>query len=244
MENKRVAIIGAGISGLLACKYTLEKGFIPVVFEATKEIGGVWTQTIESTRLQSPKRTFEFTDFPWPSSVRGRYPHNTDVLKYIEAYAQHFELLPYIQLNTKVIGIDYVGVSDEEMDSWDFWSGNGKPFGSKGKWHILVQHAEDFTTQDYEVEFLILCVGRYSGLPNIPEFPLGEGPDVFSGTVIHSMEYSAMDNESARELIKGKKIAVIGSQKSAIDIAAECAAANGKKLLLIKSFIFRSVSDT
>lgn len=38
-----------------------------------------------------------------------------------------------------------------------------------------------------------------------------------------------MDNESARELIKGKKIAVIGSQKSAIDIAAECAAANGKK---------------
>lgn len=53
-----------------------------------------------------------------------------------------------------------------------------------------------------------------------------------------------MDNESARELIKGKKIAVIGSQKSAIDIAAECAAANGKKLLLIKSFIFRSVSDT
>ncbi|OIT34851.1 PREDICTED: probable flavin-containing monooxygenase 1 [Nicotiana attenuata] len=227
MENKRVAIIGAGISGLLACKYTLEKGFIPIVFEASNEIGGVWTQTIESTRLQSPKRTFEFTDFPWPSSVRGRYPHNTDVLKYIEAYAQHFELLPYIQLNTKVIGIDYVGVSDEEMDSWNFWSGNGKPFGSKGKWHILVQHAEDFTTQDYEVEFLILCVGRYSGLPNIPEFPIGEGPDVFSGTVIHSMEYSAMDNESARELIKGKRIAVIGSQKSAIDIAAECAAANG-----------------
>ncbi|MCD9640045.1 hypothetical protein HAX54_025059, partial [Datura stramonium] len=48
----------------------------------------------------------------------------------------------------EVIGIDFVGVSDDEMDSWDFWSGNGEPFGShhEGKWQILVQH-EDFTTQ-------------------------------------------------------------------------------------------------
>lgn len=63
----------------------------------------------------------------------------------------------------------------------------------------------------------------------MPEFPLGEGPDVFTGKVMHSMEYSAMDNESARELIKGKRVAVIGSQKSAIDIAAECASVNGKR---------------
>lgn len=146
MEEKRVGIIGGGISGLLACKYTLEKGLIPIVFEASNAIGGVWTQTIESTRLQSPKRTFEFTDFPWPKSVRGRYPHNKEVLKYVEDYAKHFGLMGYIQLNTKVIGINYVGVSGYDMDSWEFWSGNGNAFGSEGKWQILVQH-EDFTTQ-------------------------------------------------------------------------------------------------
>ncbi|MED6224311.1 hypothetical protein PIB30_082766 [Stylosanthes scabra] len=115
------------------------------------------------------------------------------------------------------------------MEKWNSWGGNVKPFSSKGTWHISLQHTKNFSTEVYEAEFVILCIGKYSGVPNIPLFPAGQGPEVFKGKVLHSMDYSALDNEVAAELIKDKRVTVIGSQKSAIDIATECAHANGVK---------------
>lgn len=224
---KQVGIVGAGVGGLLACRYVWESGFNPLVLEAKHSVGGVWAQTLQTTKLQNFKQEYQFSDFPWPSTVQEDFPDHNQVMEYIESYARHFNLLQFIKFNSTVKSIDYEGASGEEMVSWDLWNGDGDPFGSKGKWNITVEDRQTQLTEVYQVDFVILSVGMFSDLPNFPDFPPDKGPEAFNGKVIHSMEYSAMDDATAAKFIKGKRVAVVGIQKSALDIANECAVANG-----------------
>ncbi|XP_061355733.1 probable flavin-containing monooxygenase 1 [Gastrolobium bilobum] len=223
----QVGIIGAGISGLLACKYIREKGFHPIVFEAKSSIGGVWTKTLDTTKLQTPKSVYQFSDFPWPSSVTQEFPDHDEILNYITAYAHHFDLLNHINFNSQVLSIEYHGPPLQEMQAWHLWGGTGQPFTSKGKWTLSVKNTQNDSTEVYTVDFVILCIGRFSEVPNIPEFPPNNGPEIFGGKVIHSMDYASMDCQTATEFVKGKQVTVVGLQKSALDIAMECSAVNG-----------------
>ncbi|KAI7728402.1 hypothetical protein M8C21_016225 [Ambrosia artemisiifolia] len=224
MDKKQIAIIGAGVAGLTACKHCLSKGFNPIVFELESQVGGVWTKTIRTTRLQTPRYTYQFSDFPWQPSVTDNFPTQQQVLDYIRSYAAHFDLIPHIKFNSRVKGISYDGPSS---DTWSLWNGTGEPFPPEGKWHVTVENTQTATTKVYTVDFVILCLGRFKDAPNIPQFPTGKGPEVYQGQAIHSMEYSAMDNNKAAEFVKGKKVVVVGFGKTGLDIARECASVNG-----------------
>ncbi|KAI3694281.1 hypothetical protein L1987_77245 [Smallanthus sonchifolius] len=224
MEKKQIAIIGAGVGGLLACKYCLSKGFNPIVFDFGSEIGGVWARTIKTTRLQIPKPMYQFSDFPWPESVTDEFPTQHEMINYIRSYATHFNLTPHINFHSLVKGISYDGPSS---DRWSFWNGTGEPFPPEGKWNVRVENTQTGITQVYTVDFVILCVGRFKDVPNMPKFPAGKGLEVFRGKAVHSQTFAEMDHDAAAKLVKGKKVVVVGFGKSGLDIARECAAING-----------------
>ncbi|CAL4998795.1 unnamed protein product [Urochloa decumbens] len=230
VTKKRVAIIGAGPSGLTACKHALAKGFRPVIFEATDAVGGVWTRTLASTRLQTPAAAFRFSDFPWPAGVEDdEFPRHDQVAAYMAAYARRFGVLDCVRFGSRVLAAEFAGASEQEVAAWERWSGNGEAFGDgAGEWHLTVKHGESGETQKYAFDFLILCVGRY-GVAKHPKFPDEAGPEVFRGQVLHSMDYSRMPHADADELIRGKRVVVVGSGKSALDIVAQCAVANGSE---------------
>ena len=66
----------------------------------------------------------------------------------------------------------------------------------------------------------------------MPTFPSNKGPEVFKGKVLHTIDYCKLDKEATSDLVKGKKVVVVGYKKSAIDLAMECVQANqGNNLL-------------
>lgn len=56
-----------------------------------------------STNL--PKEVMDFPDFKFPTNMRESYILASDVLAYFQAYAEHFQLLPHIQLQQEVVRV-------------------------------------------------------------------------------------------------------------------------------------------
>ena len=90
MSVKRIAIIGAGNSGIGAFNACREQGFDVVCYEKTDQICGLWLfreQEIEgsasiyrSTTINTSKEMTPYSDFPPPKEFPN-YMHNTKMVK-------------------------------------------------------------------------------------------------------------------------------------------------------------------
>ncbi|KAM7459302.1 hypothetical protein LguiA_036296 [Lonicera macranthoides] len=220
--TSKIGIIGAGISGIAAAKQLSEHS--PIIFEATESIGGVWKHcSFRSTKLQTPRCDYEFSDFPWTQRDNSSFPSYKEILDYLYSYADHFDVLKFVKFNSKVVEIRFVG----DRDPADLKVGEyGSLLTGKHVWEVAVLTGSSETLQWYAFEFLVVCTGKYGDIPKIPDFPLNKGPEVFGGKVLHSLDYSKMNEEETTQLLKGKKVVIIGYKKSAIDLAVECAEAN------------------
>jgi cation diffusion facilitator CzcD-associated flavoprotein CzcO len=106
-DTDKVCIIGAGSSGLAAAKTFNERGIPFDCLEREKDIGGLWNEATETgvvyetTYLVSSRKYTGFGDFPIPDDYPV-YPSHRQALAYLRDYAQSFEILDRIELNTTV----------------------------------------------------------------------------------------------------------------------------------------------
>ncbi|KAJ1280384.1 hypothetical protein BS78_04G228400 [Paspalum vaginatum] len=221
--SARVAIIGGGVSGLAAAKQLAAHD--PVVFEATASVGGVWKHCVyRSTRLQTPRPGYEFSDYLWLNRDDPTFPTHAEVMDYLEGYADRFHLWRYIMFGAKVVDINFLGGA--AVGFTELWSGTGEPLQGKPMWEVGVSTAGSDAVRYCKFEFVVMCTGKYGDVPRMPVFQAGKGPEVFRGQVMHSLDYCKLSEEETVELMRGKKVVVVGYKKSAIDLALECAQAN------------------
>lgn len=172
MNNPKVAIIGAGCSGITAIKALKEAGITNIrCFEQNDQVGGNWiyssknshSSICKTTHIISSKRLSEYSDFPMPDDYPD-YPSHKQVLRYFHDYADAFDLNQFIDFKTKV-------KSAILLDS--------------GKWAIETDKERE------EFDFLLISNGHHS-VPRMPDLP-----GKFSGELIHSHHFK--NNEPFKE---------------------------------------------
>ena len=87
--SKTVAIIGAGASGIAACKACIEDDLCPIVYEKTNYLGGLWqyhdedvygvASIYKSTVINSSKELSAFSDFV-PEDRLPNFMHNKQMV--------------------------------------------------------------------------------------------------------------------------------------------------------------------
>ncbi len=189
----RVAVIGAGISGLTATKMLDDYGLDPTTFEASDRVGGNWafgnpnghSSAYRSLHIDTSKHRLSFKDFPMPEDYPD-FPHHTQIKDYLDAYADAFGLRERIEFGNGVVHAERL---------------------PDGGWELQTER-----TGTRRFDLLVVANGHHWD-PRFADFP-GE----FAGASIHSHHY--IDPHDPLDFT-GKRILVVGIGNSAADIAVE-----------------------
>jgi dimethylaniline monooxygenase (N-oxide forming) len=106
-QRGRVAVIGAGPSGLTAAKHAIEAGFDTTVFEASDDLGGQWHTSAAHSGVwpgmhtNTSRAMTAFSDFPAPAD-HPLHPAAEQVHAYLRAYASHFGVTERIRFGARV----------------------------------------------------------------------------------------------------------------------------------------------
>ena len=216
-NKKRVAIIGAGPSGLAQLRSfqsAASNGVdIPevVCFEKQENWGGLWLynwrtgldefgEPVHGSMYRylwsnGPKEGLEFADYSFEEHFGKQiasYPPRAVLWNYIKGRVEKANVRDWIRFKTPVRNVEY----DD----------------SAKKFNVTSHDLDKNKTTTEQFDNVVVASGHFS-TPNVPQF---EGFDQFNGRILH-----AHDFRDAVEF-RDKRILIIGTSYSAEDIGSQC----------------------
>ena len=195
---RRIAVIGAGPSGIAAGKNVFEAGLGDglVVFEKSDQAGGNWvfreeaghSSVYSTTHIISSKYHSAYEDFPFPDDTPD-YPSHDHLRQYFQAYSRHFGVHDKTRYHTEVL--------------------KAEPAADGSGWSITSRNADGTSTTEH-FDVLMVSNGHHWN-PKLPEYP-----GHFDGELIHSHQFKR------NTPFADKRVLVIGGGNSGADVAVEC----------------------
>ncbi|MGH9214237.1 MAG: flavin-containing monooxygenase, partial [Acidimicrobiales bacterium] len=199
----RVAIVGAGMSGLLAAHRLRQAGIPFVVFEKNDDVGGTWFENgYPGCRVDNPNHNSSYSfaqRHDWPF----HYSTQPVLHRYLCDCTDAFGVREHIRFRTEVVSAAW---SDEDL-----------------RWTLRVRPTDpgDGHDETLVVDAVISAVGQLNR-PSLPDIP---GVGTFAGPAFHSARWRHDVD------LRGKRVAVIGTGASAVQIIPEIAPEVGELLV-------------
>ncbi|CAG8069193.1 unnamed protein product [Penicillium nalgiovense] len=225
--SKKVAIIGAGPSGLVTAKTLLRDfpgTFSPIIFDSQNKVGGLWSSHLRPPnqvngppvtldprmRTNLSRFTVAFSDLAWESVIPDAdvpiFPQARQVGEYLACYAERYIPTHLLRLGCRVVRT--IRKVEDECDP---------------KWNVqwVQEGAEDDEVSSEDFDLIVVASGYFAQQYN-PDIP---GLERFQGQIIHS---SSLHYEREQLLFNETKdlndqIIVIGGSMSGVEAASAVA---------------------
>lgn len=197
MGAERVCIIGAGASGIAAAKTLHERGIPFDCLEKGSDIGGLWRYRNDNGQSAAYKSLHMNT-----SRDKMAYP-DFPMANCSADFPHHSEVLAYFEDY-----VDHFGFRDTLSFRTEVVRVD--PLGN-GTYEVTVRELSSGDVRSSTYGAVIVANGHH-WKPSRPAFP-----GVFDGEALHSSQYKTP------EILKGKRVLIVGTGNSACDIACEAA---------------------
>jgi len=206
---EKVCVIGAGSSGIAACQVLNARGIPFDCFEKGSEVGGNW-RFENDNQMSSAYRSLHINTSRKLMAYR-TYPMPEDY----PDYPSHFQIAAYFDDY-----VDHFGLRERIR----FRTEVVRVGPAEGEWEVSVDPGGEGETHRYRA---VLVANGHHWDPRWPEPPF-RGSERFAGEQMHAHHYREPD------VLRGRRVLVLGIGNSATDIAVESSRIAEKTFLAMR----------